>query len=199
MPHDETPSAGVTETDEKMASGTREEIESSEEKATPTQTPNEPPYTGRGSEDERALIFKQDLRIIPLCSGIYLLCYLDRSNIGNAKVRPPLSFQSQNPNLTPIPTGPKPRIRQRPPNRNAHDKLPIHHRPHGLPDRLRPLRSPEQLHAQAPETQQLDRVPDAVLGSHHDGVGRRAELWRRDGCEVLVGGFRGGVVSGVGL
>jgi hypothetical protein len=32
------------------------------------------------------LIWKQDLRIIPLCAAIYLLCYLDRSNIGNAKV-----------------------------------------------------------------------------------------------------------------
>ncbi|EUC44288.1 hypothetical protein COCMIDRAFT_98527 [Bipolaris oryzae ATCC 44560] len=33
----------------------------------------------------RALIWKQDLRIIPLCATIYLLCFLDRSNIGNAK------------------------------------------------------------------------------------------------------------------
>ncbi|RAQ47716.1 MFS transporter [Aspergillus flavus] len=35
---------------------------------------------------ERALIWKQDLRILPLCAAIYLLCYLDRSNIGNAKI-----------------------------------------------------------------------------------------------------------------
>lgn len=34
---------------------------------------------------ERALIWKQDKRIIPLSAAIYLLCYLDRSNIGNAK------------------------------------------------------------------------------------------------------------------
>lgn len=33
-----------------------------------------------------ALVRKQDGRIIPLAAGIYLLCYLDRSNIGNAKV-----------------------------------------------------------------------------------------------------------------
>ncbi|QSZ36965.1 hypothetical protein DSL72_009057 [Monilinia vaccinii-corymbosi] len=33
----------------------------------------------------KALVWKQDLRIVPLCAGIYLLCYLDRSNIGNAK------------------------------------------------------------------------------------------------------------------
>lgn len=26
------------------------------------------------------------MRIIPLSAGIYFLCYLDRSNIGNAKV-----------------------------------------------------------------------------------------------------------------
>lgn len=31
---------------------------------------------------ERKLVWKQDLRIIPLTAGIYLLCYLDRSNIG---------------------------------------------------------------------------------------------------------------------
>jgi hypothetical protein len=28
------------------------------------------------------LVWKQDLRIIPLSAFIYLLCYLDRSNIG---------------------------------------------------------------------------------------------------------------------
>ncbi|KAI4636754.1 hypothetical protein J4E93_010979 [Alternaria ventricosa] len=33
----------------------------------------------------RSLVWKQDLRIIPLTAGIYLLCFLDRSNIGNAK------------------------------------------------------------------------------------------------------------------
>lgn len=31
---------------------------------------------------EKALIRKQDLRIVPLSAAIYLLCYLDRSNIG---------------------------------------------------------------------------------------------------------------------
>ncbi|KAK8062334.1 Major facilitator superfamily domain- general substrate transporter [Apiospora hydei] len=35
---------------------------------------------------EKALRRKQDMRIIPLSAGIYFLCYLDRSNIGNAKV-----------------------------------------------------------------------------------------------------------------
>ena len=39
------------------------------------------------STREKALVWKQDLRIVPLCAGIYLLCYLDRSNIGNWQPR----------------------------------------------------------------------------------------------------------------
>ncbi|KAH6652119.1 major facilitator superfamily domain-containing protein [Truncatella angustata] len=35
---------------------------------------------------EKALRWRQDKRIIPLSAGIYFLCYLDRSNIGNAKI-----------------------------------------------------------------------------------------------------------------
>ncbi|KAI1336262.1 MFS general substrate transporter [Xylariaceae sp. FL0016] len=38
------------------------------------------------SATERALLWKQDRRIVPLTATIYFLCYLDRSNIGNAKV-----------------------------------------------------------------------------------------------------------------
>ncbi|KAI0392836.1 putative MFS transporter [Xylariaceae sp. FL0594] len=38
------------------------------------------------TDAERALKWKQDKRIIPLSAGIYFLCYLDRSNIGNAKI-----------------------------------------------------------------------------------------------------------------
>lgn len=43
-------------------------------------------YDGKDTAEETALIRKQDLRILPLCSFMYLLAYLDRSNIGNAKV-----------------------------------------------------------------------------------------------------------------
>lgn len=42
-------------------------------------------YLGKSAEARR-LLWKQDRRILPICCGIYLLCYLDRSNIGNAKV-----------------------------------------------------------------------------------------------------------------
>ncbi|KAI0021684.1 MFS general substrate transporter [Xylariomycetidae sp. FL0641] len=38
------------------------------------------------SAPERALLWRQDKRIVPLAASIYFLCYLDRSNIGNAKV-----------------------------------------------------------------------------------------------------------------
>lgn len=38
------------------------------------------------SEAEKALLWKQDKRIVPLSAAIYFLCYLDRSNIGNAKI-----------------------------------------------------------------------------------------------------------------
>lgn len=37
-------------------------------------------------EAEKALLWKQDRRIVPLSAAIYFLCYLDRSNIGNAKI-----------------------------------------------------------------------------------------------------------------
>ena len=41
------------------------------------QTEDEPPALA-----QRDLVRRQDLRIVPLSAGIYLLCYLDRSNIG---------------------------------------------------------------------------------------------------------------------
>ncbi|KAF2501237.1 putative MFS transporter [Lophium mytilinum] len=47
---------------------------------------SEEPPTELDPAVRKALVWKQDLRIVPLCAAIYLLCYLDRSNIGNAKV-----------------------------------------------------------------------------------------------------------------
>ncbi|KAI2464962.1 MFS general substrate transporter [Annulohypoxylon bovei var. microspora] len=38
------------------------------------------------SSQERKLVWRQDKRIVPLSAAIYFLCYLDRSNIGNAKI-----------------------------------------------------------------------------------------------------------------
>lgn len=43
-------------------------------------------YTESGSVEAKSLVRKQDLRIIPLCAMVYLLNFLDRSNIGNAKI-----------------------------------------------------------------------------------------------------------------
>ncbi|EFW99572.1 major facilitator superfamily transporter [Grosmannia clavigera kw1407] len=51
-----------------------------------TAFPSEQISSSSDRERQRRLVRKQDLRILPLCAAIYLLCYLDRSNIGNAKV-----------------------------------------------------------------------------------------------------------------
>ncbi|KAH0489160.1 hypothetical protein TgHK011_009604 [Trichoderma gracile] len=45
-----------------------------------------PSQAGVISEAEKKLLWKQDIRIIPISAGIYFLCFLDRANIGNAKV-----------------------------------------------------------------------------------------------------------------
>ncbi|PKS05502.1 hypothetical protein jhhlp_008880 [Lomentospora prolificans] len=51
------------------------------------------------SRAERSLIWRQDLRIIPLSAAIYFLCFLDRANIGNAKI---LNYTSHNDMLTEV-------------------------------------------------------------------------------------------------
>lgn len=51
-------------------------------------------YTGRGSVEVKSLLRKQDLRIIPLCAMVYLLNFLDRSNIGTDK---PFAFSHISP------------------------------------------------------------------------------------------------------
>lgn len=77
----------ITTTDEKVGlPHYAEDVESNSDKAVPGAEEASVPYSGRGSAQDKALVYKQDLRIVPLCSFIYLLCYLDRSNIGNAKV-----------------------------------------------------------------------------------------------------------------
>jgi hypothetical protein len=59
----------ISRADEKdLTSGTHEDIESNDEKAGQGMNLHGPTYDHQGTEQERALIFKQDLRIIPLCS-----------------------------------------------------------------------------------------------------------------------------------
>jgi hypothetical protein len=36
--------------------------------------------------DEKKVLRKMDLRLIPIVSILYLLCFLDRGNIGNARI-----------------------------------------------------------------------------------------------------------------
>ncbi|KAI0834696.1 hypothetical protein F5Y06DRAFT_278204 [Hypoxylon sp. FL0890] len=62
----------------------KSDIETGEEKISANVTQHE--TTGPITKAEKALRWKQDKRIVPLSAGIYFLCYLDRSNIGNAKI-----------------------------------------------------------------------------------------------------------------
>lgn len=48
--------------------GTHEDIESNDGKVASGANLQGPSYESQGTDEERALIFKQDLRIIPLCS-----------------------------------------------------------------------------------------------------------------------------------
>lgn len=36
--------------------------------------------------DEAAVLRKMDIRLVPMLSALYLLAFLDRSNIGNVKI-----------------------------------------------------------------------------------------------------------------
>ena len=44
------------------------------------------PHIDVSGIDERALMRKIDMRTVPWLSFLYLLCFLDRTSIGNAKV-----------------------------------------------------------------------------------------------------------------
>lgn len=62
-------STNIDSVDEKNnMPNTHVDVESNDEKAASGTTLQEVTYNHQGTEVERALIFKQDLRIIPLCS-----------------------------------------------------------------------------------------------------------------------------------
>ncbi|RXW16480.1 hypothetical protein EST38_g9367 [Candolleomyces aberdarensis] len=46
-----------------------------------------PPLTEEELEEERKLVRKLDLRILPIACLLYLFAYLDRSNLGNARLQ----------------------------------------------------------------------------------------------------------------
>ena len=43
-------------------------------------------YAGSKTKTEKSLVRRQDIRLIPLCAIVYLLCFLDRANIGRSHV-----------------------------------------------------------------------------------------------------------------
>ncbi|KAL2176537.1 major facilitator superfamily domain-containing protein [Thermothelomyces heterothallicus CBS 202.75] len=75
-------SDSVHETDpEKAAAGHKAELDAETNETTPADA-----AVGYTAAEERALLRRQDLTILPLSAAIYFLCYLDRSNIGNARI-----------------------------------------------------------------------------------------------------------------
>ncbi|KEF60314.1 uncharacterized protein A1O9_01874 [Exophiala aquamarina CBS 119918] len=72
-------------TDSKQHDQTSVHGDDIEKYSAPRDVPVEHAASGISAAENAALVFKQDVRIIPLSAFIYLLCYLDRSNIGNAK------------------------------------------------------------------------------------------------------------------
>ncbi|PFH62794.1 hypothetical protein XA68_11806 [Ophiocordyceps unilateralis] len=44
------------------------------------------PATPMDAGNEKRLVRKQDARILPLSAAIYFLCFLDRANMGNARI-----------------------------------------------------------------------------------------------------------------
>ncbi|AEO60063.1 hypothetical protein MYCTH_2095369 [Thermothelomyces thermophilus ATCC 42464] len=75
-------SDSVHETDpEKAAAAHKAELDAETNEKTPADA-----AVGYTAAEERALLRRQDLTILPLSAAIYFLCYLDRSNIGNARI-----------------------------------------------------------------------------------------------------------------
>ena len=48
--------------------------------------PTPPEYEPLSGKEWKKLRWKIDLRIVPFCGILYLMAFLDRSNIGNAKI-----------------------------------------------------------------------------------------------------------------
>lgn len=53
---------------------------------TKTPTPNADPASQITPQMEEKILRKMDLRLIPMLAVLYLLAFLDRGNIGNAKI-----------------------------------------------------------------------------------------------------------------
>ncbi|KAJ9603154.1 hypothetical protein H2200_012449 [Cladophialophora chaetospira] len=50
------------------------------------ESPSDPDEVSRRKKLTRKILWKIDIRIIPLLAAMYLCCYFDRSNVGNAKI-----------------------------------------------------------------------------------------------------------------
>jgi MFS family permease len=90
-------SDSIHETDPEKAGNTQHELNDAEPgttdvcslSSTSNLNPANPPFASQPTytpAEERLLLRHQDLTILPLSAFIYFLCYLDRSNIGNARI-----------------------------------------------------------------------------------------------------------------
>lgn len=146
-----------------------------------------------GNVDEKKLLRKLDLRLLPAVSILYLLSFLDRSN--------GMSFRSL-PAPHPNPSSPDPtttipihslitrysrkRPHRRPNNRPPHDRQPIPHRPNAVLHRLRALRDSMQHHLEANESEILAPDADGRVGRCGDVDGRDAESGGVFYCAIFV-------------
>jgi hypothetical protein len=147
--------------------------------------------------ENRKLLWRQDLRIIPISAFIYLLCYLDRSNIGNARI---MNLEEGDDLETELGIN--------------DDKYIISLMVFLISWALFEVPSNYFLKLVTPSVWkpcvslvsgsvltdvEMDRVFDVQLGCYHYGHRRRQKLPLVFGYPIPTGSFRGGIVPGIGV
>lgn len=136
------------------------------------------------AEEDRRITRKLDFHILPWIFALWLLAFIDRSNIGT--LHPSSSSALR---LTSI------LFRQRQ-TRRAHQRPQPHreriqHRPHRLLHPLCPPRHPLELAAQVRRWRALSASPRNRLGDSRNMHRRSEELWRADSVSASPGSLRG--------
>jgi hypothetical protein len=132
-----------------------------------------------GSINEKRLLRKLDLRLLPAVSILYLLSFLDRSNgrLALLVLRAYTDMRSCE------------RTYRRPDHRPENDRQPIPYWTDTLFPWLRLVRTSMQHHTQANDTQVLASYLDYSVGHRCDAHGRNAKP-RRFLCRALLVGSR---------
>jgi len=120
---------------------------------------------------DKKLLLKLDFRLIPWLSLLYLLSFLDRTNIGNAKiqgVRLLLTFRNAL-------VG----------HRLEYDESTIQHVSDDFLHQLLPLRSPVEYASERLEAAYLASIDDGCMGHLHDVHGLREQLPGATCCALV--------------